>query len=142
MTPPSWLEPLDASRSSNDIGFCATKTGSSPYPQDIQLSGSTQADDDDSETPPIEPIDRLLPNTTQITSDWGNGYCANVTVRNDQSSDVTDWRTQLQLGSDRITQNWNIRLNTNSGSITATPVDWARTISAGGSFQFGYCAAR
>ncbi len=76
-----------------------------------------------------------------VTSDWGSGYCADITLTNNGSTTINDWVFVFDLSAD-ITTLWNA--GTWSGNqaqgYTATNAGWNGTINPGGSVTIGYCA--
>ncbi len=70
---------------------------------------------------------------------WPGGFTANVTVRNNGSSPVNNWRLAFTLPSGQsVTSAWNATISPSSGSVTVTPESYNSTIAAGGSQSFGF----
>lgn len=82
----------------------------------------------------------LLPGQLQIGSDWGMGYCANVTVTNTAATRVV-WATDVAVQG-TIRQQWNATGSVTSGTVRFVGVAWNRELPPGGSTQFGFCASR
>lgn len=78
--------------------------------------------------------------TEQTSSDWGAGYCNNVTVRNVGSTTV-DWAVQLTVAG-RVSQAWNVVWSQAGSTLNASGVDWNRSVAPGASRDWGYCADR
>lgn len=78
--------------------------------------------------------------TEQTSSDWGAGYCNNVTVRNVGSTTV-DWAVQLTVAG-RVSQAWNVVWSQAGSMLNARGIDWNRSVAAGASRDWGYCADR
>lgn len=81
-----------------------------------------------------------LSNTVSIYQDWGTGYCANVTVRNDTGASVT-WNTELAVDG-TVYELWNALDSGTSGTVTFSGVDYNKTLAAGASTTFGGCVDR
>lgn len=71
-----------------------------------------------------------------LQSDWGSGYCADVTIRNGSTSAIRDWNVTLQLRQGTISNVWN---GTRTGS-TVTPVAHNAVVNPGQTVNFGFCA--
>ena len=71
-------------------------------------------------------------------SSWNTGYCANVTVTNPNSTELT-WTVSLDIGA-TVTNLWNAVWTQSGTTITASGVSWNATLQAGQSTQFGFCA--
>lgn len=93
-------------------------------------------------TPTSTPVPGVVDmvGTTRVQSDWGRGYCADVTVTNTGSS-AAAWRTTVAVDG-RVTQAWNADWQQAGGSIVAVGLNWNRSIAPGQSAAFGYCAER
>jgi hypothetical protein len=77
-------------------------------------------------------------------SEWGDGFCVELSVSNPTSDPTTDWAASFDLNGAVITQMWNLLSTGTSGTITVTPqFDWAEVIPArGASHSLGFCAWR
>jgi len=73
-------------------------------------------------------------------TDWGSGYCADVTVRNSSSVAATAWSLGLNLNQAQLSSAWNCKFSGGSGSISVTPGTSNSAIAAGASATFGFCA--
>ncbi|MCP4701195.1 MAG: cellulase family glycosylhydrolase [Gammaproteobacteria bacterium] len=70
-----------------------------------------------------------------VQSQWQNGLAANVILQNAATADLQGWQVNFTLASGvRIANYWNAAL---TGSYTASPLDWNRTVQQGGSIKFG-----
>ncbi|MCD8484328.1 cellulase family glycosylhydrolase [Candidatus Woesebacteria bacterium] len=129
-TPAGWMQPLAAGRRTTDIGFCANKSGSQFLPTAITVTSTAAA-----------PVPTgSLETRVERTSQWNEGYCANVTVRNTSGQAATNWSTDVNVGSDRIYTNWSANFSGSTGNVRITAPHWATTLSSGASHQFGFCA--
>jgi endoglucanase len=84
--------------------------------------------------------DGLLPAQVRIQSDWGAGYCADVSVTNGTAVTIA-WATDVAVQG-TISQLWNATASGTRGTVRFTGVDWNRTLASGASAQFGFCAGR
>jgi endoglucanase len=82
----------------------------------------------------------ILPGHLQISSDWGTGYCANVTVTNTGATRIV-WATDIAVQG-TIGQQWSATGSAANGTVRFVGVAWNRELPPGGSTQFGFCAAR
>jgi endoglucanase len=88
--------------------------------------------------PPPDPVP--VTSTLRITSDWGSGYCADVTVKNGGTAPV-EWKVQQQIQG-RVNNVWNANHTQSGTTLTAWGVEYNKTVAAGGTQAFGFCAAR
>ncbi len=73
-------------------------------------------------------------------SDWGTGYCADVTVSNPTKAPI-DWRISFAIEGTPYTV-WNANWSQSGTMLTASGVDWNKTVQPGGTQPFGFCANR
>jgi len=77
--------------------------------------------------------------TYHIDSDWGSGFVATVTVKNNGTAAVKTWTaTWTYGGSQKVTNAWNATVTQSGTSVSATPVSWNASIPAGASVSFGF----
>ena len=76
----------------------------------------------------------------KIQSDWGTGYCADVTVSNPTKAPI-DWTVKIPIEGRPYTV-WNANWSQNGQVLTASGVDWNRTVQPGGTQPFGFCNNR
>ncbi|HYQ02730.1 MAG TPA: cellulose binding domain-containing protein [Polyangiaceae bacterium] len=77
----------------------------------------------------------------QIQSDWGNGYCAVVTLTNGLTASTTNWQAAIDLKGSTITSSYSANFPGKTGVITVTPVNYNTAIQPNQSIQFGFCAS-
>ena len=77
---------------------------------------------------------------TSVQSDWGDGYCADVTVTNESGSPV-EWSVVVPIDG-RVRDLWNAEYSEAPGQINASGVAWNRVVGAGEQIAFGFCADR
>ncbi|QFT54274.1 cellulose binding domain-containing protein [Microbulbifer sp. THAF38] len=71
-----------------------------------------------------------------IQDDWGNGFMANIVIRNTGSQPLDAWQIQWQWpGNQKVTNFWNAKVVDHSGSVTASGQD---TIPPGEARAFGF----
>jgi glycosyl hydrolase family 48/cellulose binding protein with CBM2 domain/Big-like domain-containing protein len=76
-----------------------------------------------------------------VSSEWGNGFGATVTIRNEGADAIPDWNlTWTFLDGQQITQLWNGTHTQSGGAVSVRGADWQRNISPGGTAQFGFNA--
>lgn len=104
--------------------------------------------DEDGSTPEPEPEpDPEEPGpagdfTTQVItdSDWGSGYCNRVQVTNGGSTTAA-WSVTLSI-SGTVSNLWNAAWSQSGSTLSASGVDWNRTLAPGAMAEFGFCAVR
>lgn len=104
------------------------------YPDD---PGCSAADDGDESNGPVL---TSLPSNLAISSDWGTGYCADVTVRNNKQATVL-WRTGFEAAGS-ISNIWNANYTQTGKQVTASGDEWNKELAPGGTANFGFCADR
>ncbi|PUA29918.1 MAG: alpha-L-arabinofuranosidase [Cellvibrio sp. 79] len=75
--------------------------------------------------------------TYNIDNQWGSGFVASITVKNDTGAAVNNWSVNWQYANNRITSSWNANLS-GSNPYTATNLNWNGSIAAGQSISFGF----
>ncbi|UCE63909.1 MAG: glycoside hydrolase family 9 protein, partial [Nitrospirota bacterium] len=94
---------------------------------------------DDPPAPGPVPGDPLT-NAVTTQSDWGTGYCANVTVTNGGSGPV-DWVVIIPIDG-TLRDIWNAVGVVSDGELTAEGVSWNNIVQPNSSVEFGFCAER
>jgi hypothetical protein len=77
--------------------------------------------------------------TLSVTSDWGGGYCSQVTIANKGTATITGWSVVVALGGSTYGNGWSATTSVSNGQLTATPAGYNATIAAGQSASFGFC---
>jgi cellulose 1,4-beta-cellobiosidase len=76
-----------------------------------------------------------------IQNDWGTGFTAGVTVRNNGASTIGSWRVTWTFGGNqRITNSWSATVGQSGAAVTATNAGWNGSLGAGATTQFGFQA--
>ncbi len=76
----------------------------------------------------------------KVQSDWGIGYCADVTVSNPTPKPI-DWKISFPIEGRPYTV-WNAVWSQSGTTMTASGADWNRTVQPGGTQPWGFCANR
>jgi hypothetical protein len=79
--------------------------------------------------------------TLSLQSDWGAGYCANVTLQNTSANPVTSWSVLIELNGSQLSNAWNATTSVSGSRLTATALGYNSTIAPNASVGFGFCAA-
>jgi endoglucanase len=77
---------------------------------------------------------------SKTNSDWGAGYCADVTVSN-AGTQPAQWNVQLTVAG-TINNLWGAVWNQAGTTLTATGQSHNATVQPGGTQSFGFCATR
>lgn len=77
---------------------------------------------------------------TYATSDWGGGFTATVTVTNRGATAVNGWTLKFTFpGTQKVTMpGWSATWTQTGANVTATNLDWNKTLSPGQSIQLGF----
>lgn len=75
--------------------------------------------------------------TYNIDNQWGSGFVASITVKNDTAAAVSNWSVNWQYASNRMTNGWNANFS-GSNPYTATNLGWNGSIAPGQSISFGF----
>ena len=78
--------------------------------------------------------------TIALSSDWGGGYCANVTVTNTGTSATNTWQVVINLNQSTASAPWSATGTISGSQMTNGPLTWNAAIAAGGSTSYGFCA--
>ena len=77
----------------------------------------------------------------KVTSDWGNGYCANIDIINGGTRQVTKWTVNVNIPSSQLTNAWSSSATTSGSVLSLAPVSYNQTIAPSASVGIGYCAS-
>ncbi|WP_235215601.1 endo-1,4-beta-xylanase [Phaeacidiphilus oryzae] len=73
-----------------------------------------------------------------VSSDWGSGFTANVTVANTGSADTKSWKVSWSWpGNQAVVNMWNAVYSQSGTAVTATSQSYNADIPPGGSTSFG-----
>jgi cellulose 1,4-beta-cellobiosidase len=77
-----------------------------------------------------------------ISSSWGNGFNANVTVNNTGTSATKTWKVTWTWGGNQsIVNSWNAVVASSGTSVTANSASYNGAIAGGGNTSFGFQAS-
>jgi cellulose binding protein with CBM2 domain len=75
-------------------------------------------------------------------SDWGTGYQARYTIKNDTGAAVNGWKLVFALPSSaKLGSSWDVTITTAGSTETAVNPGYAPTIAAGATASFGFIVA-
>jgi cellulase/cellobiase CelA1 len=74
-------------------------------------------------------------------SQWQDGYCADMTIKNEDEEQTSRWRVVIGLNGSTVTNAWNATLTASDGQISATNKDYNGTLGPRGSTKWGFCAS-
>jgi cellulase/cellobiase CelA1 len=88
---------------------------------------------------------RLVSGAAEVTfayeSDWGAGYCLNVSMTNHGTQAITSWTVVMDTHQSTISQLWNGDYTASGSQITVRPLSWNATVPGGATTRlFGFCA--
>jgi len=73
-------------------------------------------------------------------NEWTGGYCSNVNVTNPNTVPL-NWTVSVAIDG-TVSNYWNATVSQTGSQMTASGVDWNKTLAAGATTQFGFCANR
>jgi hypothetical protein len=77
--------------------------------------------------------------TYHIDNDWGSGFVATVTVKNNGTTPISSWRvTWVYAGNQHITNSWNATVTQSGATVTAANANYNGTIAPGATASFGF----
>ncbi|MFC5908792.1 glycoside hydrolase family 6 protein [Streptacidiphilus monticola] len=80
--------------------------------------------------------------TYTISSDWGAGFNANVTVANTGSTAISSWKVTWTFGGNQAISNmWNASYTQSGASVSAVNMNYNGSIAAGANTSFGFGAS-
>ena len=75
--------------------------------------------------------------TYTVESEWGNGFVASITIKNDTAAPINNWSVNWRYSANRISGTWNATVS-GSNPYTATNISWNGNIAVGQSVSFGF----
>lgn len=89
------------------------------------------------------PADNPVQVSYRVTSDWGAGFCGEITVRNTASARIDGWSGGFTLPGGSVNQLWNASWSQNGSSVSVSSMPWNQSIPANSSISSpGFCATR
>ncbi|WP_437754353.1 cellulose binding domain-containing protein [Sorangium sp. So ce1389] len=76
-----------------------------------------------------------------LPAQWGNGYCASVTIKNTSTSRTTSWGVVVGLNGSTLNNAWNVRVTPSEGQFTAINEGYNGTLQPGASTMWGFCGS-
>ncbi|MCA1994714.1 MAG: cellulase family glycosylhydrolase [Coleofasciculus sp. S288] len=145
VTPPDWGRVIEPGQS-RELGFCANKLGSDYQPR--QVSAATISSKSSSQLNPSvyttaqnsKATQAQLRVTSNMQSDWQDGFCISMQVTNLGNSTVRDWQVKFRMNQAAINNSWNGTFQPQGSQYVVTPLDWGRAIEPGQSQELGFCA--
>lgn len=139
----SWNASL-AAGATTSFGFCAnraTTPSPAPTPEPSPApSPSPEPEPEPAPTPAPPPSSASITTSQNITTDWGTGYCADITVKNTTSSPIT-WQATVAIDG-KVTSLWNGTYAVTDNTITIVGANWNKQLAGLSSTTVGYCAKR
>lgn len=129
----------------------ATKTATNQVNTNIPKDGTEQPEANTTKTVSASPKPLVVSAsgknageiTYKISSSWGDDKTTytqiDAVIRNKTDVDLEGWNTNLSVpkGS-KMNQNWNGQMKLKDTNLNIQPVDYNKTITAGGSIDFGF----
>ncbi|WP_243761534.1 cellulose binding domain-containing protein [Streptomyces sp. YIM 98790] len=79
----------------------------------------------------------------RVAGDWGSGFQGEIVLRNTGTAALSGWTLAFTFTAGQtIGQMWGGTPAQSGGTVSVTPVDWTRTIPAGGSVTIGFIGSR
>jgi hypothetical protein len=78
--------------------------------------------------------------TLSLSSDWGTGYCANISLTNTGTAVTTSWQVVINLNQSTASAPWNATVTTSGSQMTDGPLSWNAAIAPGATASYGFCA--
>ncbi|WP_437621019.1 GDSL-type esterase/lipase family protein [Sorangium sp. So ce1151] len=104
------------------------------------MDPGVQEDSDSLESGVTSP-DGMIDATLALQSQWGSGYCANVTVKNlSRTAATTSWGVVIDLGGSTVANLWSARSTSSGGRLNVTNEVYNGAIAQGGTASWGFCA--
>jgi endoglucanase len=127
---------------SPDLAFALATNGNPPPTSTPPPTTTPPSTTPPSTTPPTStpPANGTCAFTYHVDNDWGNGFTATVTIRNDGPA-VTGWTTSFHFtGNQHVTNAWNGTLTSAGPTVTVTSAGFNASIPTGGTASFGFQA--
>lgn len=78
--------------------------------------------------------------TSNMQSDWQDGFCTSLQVTNLSNNPVSNWQLKFQMNQAAINNSWNGNFQSQGSQYVVTPADWGRVIEPGQTRELGFCA--
>ncbi len=120
------------------IGYAYSQAG--PWSTDHPYSIEPWARGERAQWSSLAPLVRGLTAELFIAGAWSNGYCAEVSLRNEGAPPAQWSSVSVRIGNARLTASWDARVAGTTDVLTFTP-DGSSTIASGELVKMGYCAS-
>ncbi|NDJ16577.1 cellulase family glycosylhydrolase [Myxacorys almedinensis] len=77
-----------------------------------------------------------------LQSDWKEGFCASLEVRNPNRVVVSNWQLKFLMHQAAVSQSWNGTFEKQDLRYTVTPPDWGRDVQPNQTISMGFCAKK
>ena len=78
----------------------------------------------------------------RIADDWGTGYCADVSIKNNTAAEDIDWKVTFKVDG-TLKSLWGALYEKNGDQLTVEGKDWNNIVAAGSSLSsIGFCVDR
>src|SRR5205085_474602 len=78
--------------------------------------------------------------TVSIYTQWSDGYCANVVVKNEGTAPTSSWAVRLNIGVMTTSTIWNATGAKSGTTLTLRNMSYNAAIAPQGTVSAGYCA--
>jgi len=79
----------------------------------------------------------------RVTSDWGSGFCGEITVLNATSSKIDGWSGSFEMPNGTVNQLWNANWSQAGSKVILSSMAWNQSIAGNDSIHSpGFCANR
>lgn len=132
------------------LGGKALGTTTSPASNDNQNNQNNNDQNNNqgnnSQTPAVKASSANTEVSLANTGNWNDGtnnfYQYTVTIKNNGSSPITDWKVTVDLGTNvKLDQSWSGVFSVNGSNIVISSCDYNKEIAAGNSCEIGFIAA-
>ncbi|MGB7443397.1 MAG: cellulase family glycosylhydrolase [Coleofasciculaceae cyanobacterium] len=146
VTPLDWGRVIEPGQT-RELGFCANKLGSDYRPGQVSVTTIDSNSSSQKGSPVATKAESLskaggsqLKLTSDMHSNWQEGFCLSMQLSNTGNSSVRDWRVKFQMEQAAINNTWNGNFQSLGSQYTVTPPDWGKVIEPGQSRELGFCA--
>ena len=134
---PTTASPSPTTASPTPTTASPTPTTASPTPTPTTAS-PTPTPTTASPTPTPTASAGTIKTVVNVTTDWGSGYCANVTVSTTSATPIA-WTAKIQVSKGKVSSVWEANYSVSGKTLTATGKSWNATVKSGKNATFGFC---
>ena len=122
-----------------NFSYSLTGDTPSPTPSSPRPSSSSPSSRPPSSSPPPGGGSGACRVGYALQSEWAGGMVVNVTITNTGSSTINGWSLGFTFGGDqKITSGWSATYAQSGKSVTATNLDYNRTLAPNASTSIGF----